>query len=59
MKEEKKKGKCKYCGREIHSSNIRCYICDLSWQEGFRAGKKDIKERLNETFQSIKNLIQV
>ena len=58
MKKEKiRKGKCKYCGRKIDHTNIRCYICDSAWQEGQTAGREDMKERLKETFRTLKNLI--
>lgn len=50
------KRKCKYCETKIESVKIRCHKCDLAWQEGFEAGKREIKSKLSEIFDTIKNL---
>jgi len=56
-REETEKGKCKYCGKKIDDSCIRCSTCDFAWQDGFCAGKEEIKQELKECFQTIKNIV--
>jgi len=46
------KGKCKFCGKEIDSTCIRCSKCDLAWQDGLKCGKEEIKEKISNQIKS-------
>lgn len=56
MEPEKKKGKCKFCGKPIKHSCIRCYDCDVVWNDGVEFGKEEIKGAMREIAISIKIL---
>jgi primosomal protein N' len=54
------KGKCKYCGIKLEDeANIRCYKCDVIWQDGCCAGEQNIKSKLQELFRALRNLALV
>jgi primosomal protein N' len=53
-------GKCRYCGAKLSDkSNIRCTTCDNAWQEGAYFGRTEVKEKLREIFNALKNLCGV
>ena len=52
------KGKCIYCNRKIHESNIRCSVCDRAWEDGAKHGRGEIKRILREAFITLSNLIK-
>jgi len=47
------KGKCKYCGKDIHPTCIRCDKCDLIWQEAYRDGQKEHQRKLGEVIRAL------
>lgn len=53
------KGKCKYCGKEITPSSIRCMECDVIWNEGRKHGRLEIKSKLKEIFGHLNSLIDL
>lgn len=50
------RGKCIYCKAKIDATNIRCYKCDVPWQDGHQAGEKKIRETIKEIVHHVKNL---
>ena len=50
-------GKCKYCGKKIDPSEIRCDICDFAWQSGYVAGEQNIKRALSDIQSEFINLL--
>lgn len=54
------KGKCQYCKKKLPDpSNIRCMDCDNVWNDGLKAGRKDIKLKLREIFLHLNNLVDL
>ena len=59
MEKNNLKGECKYCGAEINKSCIRCYKCNLVWQDGAEHGRVAVALELQEIFMALKNLARL
>jgi hypothetical protein len=50
-------GSCKYCGVILKdSANIRCFKCDIIWQEGFDFGESSVRGKVKFLVQGLINL---
>lgn len=48
--------KCKYCGRVMLPGYERCDVCNVAWQDGYRAGWQKHASQLDDVLDELKKL---